>query len=233
MIQRCKKLTGHIFTVVLVSVLLAGFGGEAYGSGDDDHKKKKHHKEVRLQGNVNNINAKKTKFELCTATECTKIKVTRRTSFMDINGRASELANLEEDDYVTVVGRVRNKHHDKKHHDKRKRHHDEDFSPRATVKAKTVEIGIKTRYLILNGTLNNINSVDRTFDVVVVDTATRTLTTTPVTVPQNAEVLLVNSTGGTTPVLIGRLLAYQMVEVHGHYNNTGILVAQTVLATAF
>ena len=226
MVQRCKRFSSHFFTVILSVVLLAGFGGEAYGSKDDDHKKKGHHKEVRLQGNVKNINAKKTKFELCSDTECTKIKVTRKTAFMDVNGRASAFANLVVDDYITVTGRVRDKHHNKG-----KRHHDEDFSPRATVKAKTVEIGTKIRYLIMNGAVWNLpDAAARSFDLL--DPAT--WTTACVTVPLNAEILLVTTTGTTAPMPFTDLFYRQTVEVHGHYDNAGstpCFVARTVLAT--
>jgi hypothetical protein len=178
-----------------------------------------------LQGKVKNINAWKTKFDLCSTTECTEVDVTRKTSFMDVNGKASDFANLVKDDFATVIGHARDKHHDKG-----KRHHDRDFSPQATIKADMVEIGIKMRYLIMNGVIFGMNSVDRSLDVM--DTTTWAITC--VALPQNAEVLLVTNTGGTNTtaaILFTELLFRQQVEVHGHYDNTGCFVAQTVLAT--
>jgi hypothetical protein len=251
MVQRCKRFTSHFFTVILSVVLLAGFGGEAYGSSYDDHEEKGHDRseisrdieksrEIRLQGNVKNINARKTKFELCSTTECTEVDVTRKTSFMDVNGKASDFANLVEDDFATVIGRARDKHHDKgkrhhdkgkRHHDKGKRHHDRDFSPQATIKADMVEIGMKVRYLIINGLVSSLSSVDWSFKVMEVDAATRTFTYTCTTVPDNAEILLVTGANTTTPILFTDLLSGQTVEVHGHYNDTNCFVAQTVLAT--
>jgi hypothetical protein len=240
MVQRCKRFTSHFFTVILSVVLLAGLGGEAYGSGPGDHAEKGHdrseiardnvkRKEVRLQGNVKNINARKTKFELCSTTECTKVKVTRKTSFTDVNRRASKFANLVENDYVTVTGRVRDKHHDKG-----RRHHNRDDSPQTTVKADVVEIGNITRYKIINGVTMDINplpsicscSSSRVLDILDRSTWAKTC----VTVPHNADILLVTDTGSEA-IVFENLLFRQDVEVHGNYDDTSCFSAQTVLAT--
>jgi hypothetical protein len=212
MIQRCKRFTGHFFTVILITALLAGFGGVANGANA-----------VRLQGNVKNIDAQKTRFELCSATECRDIDVSRNTTFIDVNGRASAFTNLVEGGYATIVGNVRGEDNGNG-----KGIYNNDDSHQSTVDADVVEIGIKIRSLIINGVIFGINSIDRILDVV--DSSTGVIAC--VTVPQSAEILLVTNTGGTTAILFTDLLFRQQVEVHGHYDDTGCFLAQTVLATS-
>jgi hypothetical protein len=213
MIQRCKRFTGHFFTVILITALLAGFGGVANGANA-----------VRLQGNIKNIDAQKTRFELCSATECRDIDVSRNTTFIDVNGRASAFTNLVEGDYATIVGNVRGEDNGNG-----KGIYNNDDSHQSTVDADVVEIGMKVRYLILNGYISRMNPLDRSLEVL--DSTSRVPFC--VNVPQEARILSVDSTGGITPIPFDSLLLFQQVEVYGHYDDTGCLLAQMVLATAF
>jgi len=216
MVQRRKSFTRHFFAVIFVGVLMAAFGGVANGA-----------EAIRLQGDVTNIDVQKTRFELCSATECRMIDVSKNTSFKDVNGKVSEFANLVVGDYATVIGRVRGEENGDGTGT-----FNNDVLHQTAVNADLVDIGIKVQITIASGTLSNLDTANRTFDVTSVDPVTRELKITPVAVPLDAEILLVDSTGGTTPILITDLLAFQQVEVHGQYSATGILVAQTVLATA-
>jgi hypothetical protein len=42
MVHKGKRFISFFFSVILSVVLLAGFGGEAYGSSYDDHEEKGH-----------------------------------------------------------------------------------------------------------------------------------------------------------------------------------------------
>jgi hypothetical protein len=239
MVQRCKRFTSHFFTVILSVVLLAGLGGEAYGSGPGDHAEKGHHRqntevsrEITLQGNVKKIDLRKTRFELCSTIECRDVDVSRNTSFVDVNRRASEFTNLVVGDYAKVTGRVRGEDNGQGMED-----HDRDYyddSHQSTINADVVEIGNITRYEIINAVTMAINpdssicscSSSRVLDILDRSTWARTC----VTVPHNADILLVTNTGSEA-IVFEDLLLRQHLEVHGNYDDTSCFSAQTVLAT--
>ena len=235
MVQRCKRFTGHFFTVILISVLLAGFGGKADGSSASDHAQKGHNmseinrlvasadilqnieesREIKLQGNVKNIDARKTRFELCSTTECADIDVSKNTSFMDVNGRASEFANLVENDYVTVTGRVRGEDNGQGMEDNDRDYYD--VSHQSTVDAELVEIGNIMRYEMIEGAiLSDMNDPavisNRKFDIM--DTSSWRIIC--VTVPEAADITLVD----LTVIELKDLYSRQLVDLHGNYVNT-------------